>query len=431
MARTKQREETLRWTPEEGAFGGRKSRTSFNYRAFVPDEIRELDPTLPADVAAVAIEAEVAVRTLNSDAPQLGALDALSRQLLRAEAVASSRIEGLRMSHRRVARAGFAPELADEGARTVLGNIRAMEAAIELGAKRTPLRPTDLLALHRILFADTETAALGGRLRVGPGWLGGRDFAPVGATYIPPRFERIPKLMEDMCAFAGRDDLPAIAQAAIVHAQFETIHPFPDGNGRIGRCLIHIILRRRGVAPNFVPPISLILATDQAAYVRGLVAFRDYTPAAIASWIGTFAAATRTSATEAGRFAGEIRGLQADWRSRSKVQRAGSLKERIIEDLPARPIVDAAGVAERMQVSGTAARNAIDELRTAGVLSPVGNQLRYRIYEALELFDSIDRFERDLATPTGRAGPARPAPAPSIRVPPRTILRRGRAAARR
>lgn len=411
MARAKQREETLRWTPEEGAFGGRKSRSSFNYQAFVPDDIRELDLALPADVAAVATEAEVAVRTLNADAPHLGALDALSRQLLRAEAVASSRIEGLRMSHRRIARASFAPELADEGARTVLGNIRAMEAAITLGSKRAPLKPSDLLELHRILFAATENAALGGRFRVGPGWLGGRDFGPVGATYIPPRFERIPKLVEDLCAFARREDLPALAQAAIVHAQFETIHPFGDGNGRIGRCLIHIILRRRGVAPTFVPPISLILATDQKAYIRGLVAFRDYTQEAIASWIGTFSAAARTSATEAGRFAREIRNLQTDWRSRSNVRRRGSLKERLIEELPALPIVDAAGVAERMKVSGTAARNAIDELRAAGVLSPVGDQIRYRLYEALEVFDLIDRFERDLATPTGRSGPARPSPA--------------------
>jgi len=423
VPRPKRREETLRWTPEEGAFGGRKSRTSFDYRAFVPDAIGELDLALPADVAAIATEAEVAVRTLNSEARHLGALDALSRQLLRAEAVASSRIEGLRMSHRRLARAGVAPELADEGARTVLGNIRAMEAAIELGTKRTALTPGDLLELHRTLFAATGTAALGGSFRVAPGWLGGRDFAPVGPAYIPPRFERIPQLVEDLCAFAGRDDLPAVAQAAIVHAQFETIHPFPDGNGRIGRCLIHIVLRRRGVAPVFVPPISLILATDQAAYVRGLVTFREYTPEAIASWIGTFSAATRTSAAEASRFGREIRALQAGWRSRSNVRRAGSLKERIIEELPGRPIVDASEVAERMRVSGTAARNAIDELRAAGVLSPVGDQLRYRRYEAIELFDLIDRFERELATPSGARRPARPAPELAIRR--RAARRRG------
>src|SRR2546427_4885006 len=143
--------ERRRWTPGEGAFGGRRSRQRFDYDAFLPDSIADLEPSLPADVASVVTEAEVAVRDLNTGAPGLGALEALSRQLLRAEAVASSRIEGLEMSHRRLARAEFAPEVADRSARTVVGNVRAMERAVELGASTRRFGVGDVLKLHEAL----------------------------------------------------------------------------------------------------------------------------------------------------------------------------------------------------------------------------------------------------------------------------------------
>src|SRR5882762_1998054 len=122
------------WTPSLTAFGGRRSRRKFYYEAFIPPLIANLDLPLQTDVASVVTEAEVAVRGLNENSPRLGSLEVLARQLLRAEAVASSRIEGLEMSHRRLARAAAAPEQADASARAVLGNVRAMERAIEVGS---------------------------------------------------------------------------------------------------------------------------------------------------------------------------------------------------------------------------------------------------------------------------------------------------------
>src|SRR3989442_6147258 len=98
------------WTPGATAFGGRAGRRRFYYEAFLPDPVADLDVRLPSDLATVVMQAETEVRTLNERAPDLGALEVLARQLLRAEAVASSRIEGLEMSHRRLARAEFAPE---------------------------------------------------------------------------------------------------------------------------------------------------------------------------------------------------------------------------------------------------------------------------------------------------------------------------------
>src|SRR5439155_1398021 len=82
-------------------------------------------------------------------------------------------------------------------------------------------------------------------------------FNPGRADFVPPPPESVPALMDDLCAFVNRADLPAVVQAAVAHAQFETIHPFADGNGRVGRALIHVVLRRRGLAPRYVPPVSL------------------------------------------------------------------------------------------------------------------------------------------------------------------------------
>ena len=119
-------------------------------------------------------------------------------------------------------------------------------------------------APHRTLMADEPERVKPGRFREGQNWIGGRRNNPSDARYVPPPEDHVPALMSDLIDFIDRDDLPAIAQAAITHAQFETIHPFVDGNGRVGRCLIHVVLRRRDVARSFVPPISVVLAARRS-----------------------------------------------------------------------------------------------------------------------------------------------------------------------
>jgi Fic family protein len=397
--------EKRRWTPRVGANGGRASRIAFDYDAFVPDAIDELDLALPSDVAAVVTEAEVAVRELNGASPHLEALETLARRLLRAEAVASSQIEGLEMSHRRLERAAFAPEDADRTARLVHGNVRAMEAAIALGASHRPLTRAGILALHAQLFRGTELDHLAGQLRTSQNWIGDSDESPRGAEFIPPSELRVPDLLDDLCRFAARMDLPAIAQAAIIHSQFETIHPFADGNGRIGRCLIHVVFRQRDLAPNYVPPVSLVLATDQQAYIRGLNTFRRYDHEGINSWIATFAQATRTAAREAMAFAGQIEALQASWRERVGIRRAGTTAEKIISILPGRPVLDVKSAAEVTGVVYESARAAIDQLQHAKILRAVSSRRRDRVFEAPNVFELVNGFERHLAH-----GPASPRP---------------------
>jgi Fic family protein len=124
--------------------------------------------------------------------------------------------------------------------------------------------------LGRRLYASS-----GGRLRRRQNWIGRPGSTPVNADFVPPRDKQVRPLLKDLCAFIEREDVPILAQAAIAHAQFETIHPFGDGNGRVGRCLIHVVLRRRELAPRYVPPISLILAARVKQYVGGLILYRE------------------------------------------------------------------------------------------------------------------------------------------------------------
>jgi Fic family protein len=397
------------WKADFGRYGGRRSRGSFSFQAYIPEAIADYEIVLPGDVAEVVGEAEREIVSLNREPPELDGLEALARQLLRAESLASSRIEGLTLSHRRLAKAAAAAEDSrDMNARSVVANIAAMEKAIAIGASATELTTPDIVAIHETLFRGTRDGAIAGAIRTKQNWIGGNADTPRDAEFVPPPADRVVGLLDDLCAFVNRNDLPAVAQAAIAHAQFETTHPFPDGNGRVGRCLIHAILRRRGLAPRYVPPISLVLATDVRGYERGLT---DYREGADAEWCAVFAQATRTAAREAEGFAREIAKLQDEWLERAGNPRRDSAVRKLVADLPAHPIVDVAATMEITGVSDVAAGRAIERLERAGVLRPERpDRQRRRAWEARELFDLVNGFERHLAIPSGSRALARPAP---------------------
>jgi Fic family protein len=397
------------WKADFGRYGGRPSRGSFSFEAYVPDAIADYVIVLPGDMAEVIGEAEREIVLLNREPPELDGLEALARQLLRAESLASSRIEGLTLSHRRLAKAAAArDDSGDVNARSVVANIAAMEEAIALGASATELTTADIVTVHETLFRGTRDEAIAGAIRTKQNWIGGNADTPRDAEFIPPPADRVTALLDDLCEFVNRDDLPAVAQAAIAHGQFETIHPFPDGNGRVGRCLIHAILRRRGLAPRYVPPISLVLATDVRGYERGLT---DYREGADAEWCAVFAQATRTAAREAEGFAREIAKLQGEWLERAGNPRRDSAVRKLVACLPAHPIVDVAAAMEIAGVSDVAAGRAIERLERAGVLRPERpGRRRQRSWEAAELFDLVDGFERRLAIPSDSRTPARPVP---------------------
>jgi Fic family protein len=205
----------------------------------------------------------------------------------------------------------------------------------------------------------------------------------------------------------AREDLPAIIQAAIVHAQFETIHPFADGNGRVGRALIHVVLRRRGLTPRFVPPVSLVLATNASRYVEGLTAYRTEDPR---SWCRTFIRTLYSATEHAKRFNTALIAMQDQWRQAAGNPRSDSAAERIIQVLPAHPVLNADTAQAFIGGSSVAVRNALNDLTTAQVLRQVSIGRRNRVWEASELLHLVDDFEWTLASPTLTGVERRPSP---------------------
>lgn len=375
------------------ALGGRAARRGFDYHAYVPAKIADEGFLLGSDVAAAAANAELACRKLDEEQPAAVNLEALARQLLRAESVASSRIEGLVLSHRRLAKAAFSPDLRDITAQSVLANIRALERAVDLASEVDPLKPDDLIEVHRLLFAGTRDEHLGGLIREEQNWIGGAASNPRGAEFIPPPPELVRDLFGDLCAFCNREDLPTVIQAAIGHVQFETIHPFHDGNGRVGRALILIILRRRGISQRYLPPVSLALAGEADRYIAGLTSWRNGDEE---DWYAVFTDAVYRAATGAREFADRVAELQRSWIEQAGHPRRGSGPLRLIELLPSHPIVDVKTATQLLGGTPERARQAVLRLEQAGVLRQTTVGRRNRAWETVGLFDLLDRLERDL-----------------------------------
>jgi Fic family protein len=397
----------------------RRDRRGCEYEAYLPDPLRGRAFRLDGEVAADVAEAEAAIARFNSEALWLVNWESMARLLMRAECVASSRIEGLEVGSRRLLRAELARSLGEEAedvtALEVLNNIGAMSFAIEALERGRAVQLEDLLEVHRRLFAGTRMEDHAGRLRTGQNWIGGSGFNPCSAEFVPPPPQRVPGLLEDLCAFCNDASLPAVAQAAIAHAQFETIHPFVDGNGRTGRALIHVVLRRRGLAPRMVPPVSLVLATWANDYVGGLTATRYRGPAVSTAahdglnrWIGLFAAACRRAVSDAESYEERVRGLQGDWHSRLGRVRSGSAAELLINALPGAPIVTVASATELIRRSGQAVNEAIGRLTQAGILRQITVGRRNRAFEAADLMEAFTDLERRLGSPAGDTRSAPP-----------------------
>lgn len=397
---------------EGGGYGPRRDRTPFRYNAYVPDPIAELDPELPGATTEIVAQATAEVARLNADAGGVD-LEALAGPLLRAEALGSSHIEGLRVSNKRLAIAAYEPASGDATATAIIGNVKAMEQAVAIGAAGRALTTDDLLTIHRTLLEGTTEARYGGRVRDEQNWIGGRPTSPWEADFIPPPETEVERLLADLVRFCNRDDLPAVVQAGIAHAQFETIHPFADGNGRAGRCLIHVVLRRRNLAPSFVPPVSVVLATNAKAYIGGLTDFRE---GRLADWCGVFAQAVRSSATAAEELARRIDALREKLLATAGEPRRGSAARRIIEGLPQYPVLSADTVAAAYGTAANSARRALNELQERGVLTPtrVGRR-RGREWVCEPLFDLLDDFEFGLASPFSESQPRRQAPTRHLR----------------
>ncbi|MDR0417778.1 MAG: Fic family protein [Propionibacteriaceae bacterium] len=351
------------------------------YQAAVPARIADLDAALSGETLRLADQASAEL--VRFDAEMAALPTPMPAVLLRSESASSSQIEHLTANARNLALASLGLT-AGQNAVLVAGNARAMAAALAVSG---PLTPAVVLDIHRALLEATEPD-IAGRWRAEQVWIGASSLSPHEADFVPPHQDRLPACLADWAAYADRSDPPALAQAAIAHAQFETIHPFVDGNGRTGRVLIQSVLRRRGLIRSATVPVSSGLLRDTASYFDALSAYRAGHPEPI---IEQMAAAVLAAVGNARLLAADIAQIRQDWLDQVQA-RSDSSVWKLADLLFAQPVVTAAFAAAQLGVTDRAARNAIAALQAAGVLTPVRRQRRSQAWQADAILTAMDEF---------------------------------------
>jgi Fic family protein len=402
------------WEPSDVTAIPRADRQHGSYRCYEPDDVLTRPLSLSAKISTLASQAERAVRDL-STGPGAAALEGLSRFLLRSEAVASSLIEGIAPGAHQVALAELGQDEDVKGfsdqARLVANNITILRRAGADLATAERVDVADIEALHRALLPEERHHGL----RSVQNWIGGSSWHPLSAQFVPPPPDRVAPLMADLVDYVNGSVHAPLIQAGIVHAQFETIHPFTDGNGRVGRALVHTVLARRGLTPGAILPVSLVLSTLRERYVAGLTAYRYDGPgesraaaAAVEAWLNLFLEATAVAAEQAMLFASTIRDLQTSWeralaehrvtQGLREIPRSDSATHRILRSLPEVPILTTRTAQRRLGISFPAARSALEELAAAGILQRRSVERGTTGYAATDVFSVVTHAERQLAS---------------------------------
>jgi Fic family protein len=341
---------------------------------------------LAAETVALADDASQELARFDAEAGMITA--PFASILLRSESASSSEVENLTSSAKQVALAEIG-ESKSGNARLVVANVRAMTAAIAMSDR---LDEDSILAMHEALLRDTLLTGTPpeyvGRWRDQQVWIGGGSISPHAATFVPPHQGRVPDLMADVVSFARRTDVPVLVQAAIAHAQFETVHPFPDGNGRTGRALLQGMLRHGRLTRNVTVPVSAGLLRDTDAYFGALTDYRTGRPDAIV----TAVAEASFAAVQNGRaLVADIQAAAKRWDSQIIV-RSDSSVHQVKAYLLRQPVVNTKTVAAELGISEVAAQGAIDRLVDADVLTKISAGQRNRIWQATEILTALDAF---------------------------------------
>ena len=373
--------ETCRWErdPDELAFipKSRRRKILSTYEAAVPARIAALPVEIPASLSQRLAEVEVSLARF--DQAQAARTWSLPALLLRSESSTSSQIERLTSSVRNVALAELSDK-APANALLIAGNLAAMREALWQGGE---LGIDSICAIHDTLMGSThETMGL----RDEQVWIGGSPYSPHGASFVPPHASRVRTCLDDLLSFGERDDVPSIAKASIFHAQFETIHPFTDGNGRTGRTILHRMLAADEVLRHTMLPVSAGLLHDVDRYMHSLDAYHG---GAVEPIIECVADALELSVVIGSRIASDVDGVLAEWAS-ANTDRAGSASHRLPALLVEQPVVSASYVASHLGITDRAARNLIESACERGILAKMGNARRGAFYQAVDLIAVLE-----------------------------------------
>lgn len=382
--------ETLEWSQQVRG-GTRADRSLASVDATVPPFISRLDYLPPLPVALVAEQALVAVAQADTDAE--GHSAALSRFMVRSESIASSKIERVTATATDYARA-IAGSKANTSAVSMVAASTALHRLFTTVGERGTFTLADLLDAHQALMEDDPSEKrYAGTIRDMQNWIGGSDFSPRDALHVPPAPARVDGLLGDLVDYLNRDDIPVMVQAAIAHAQFESIHAFTDGNGRIGRALVAAVLRRRGATRNAVVPLASGLLARRDEYFAALGAYRRGDPAPV---IDIFARSALAAATCARESLSRLKALPQEWAQEIR-PRAGSAAAALIPAFLDHPVMNSAEVERRSGATERRAYDAIDRLAGAGFIVEITGRKRDRVWAASEVLAELDDLDRRIA----------------------------------
>ncbi len=382
--------EQLEWRYARAGTMGRA--TARSYTAAIPAVIADLPVTLPAGLAAEADEASREIARF--DAELGGELAPFTTVLLRSESAASSKIERLTASARQIAMAELGAAKFGSNAPTIVANTRALRAALALSQEPDQ---DAILRMHHALMEQDDPEQTG-HWRTEQVWIGGSDHSPAGADFVPPHHERVPSAIDDLVAFIARDDIPPLVHVAIAHAQFETIHPFTDGNGRTGRALVQAMMHSSGLTRNVTMPLSAGLLADVENYYAALDAYRQGHPEAL---IDQFVRASTRAVGNGRKLVQDVRTIRADWDERIHARR-GSRTYDVADLLTRQPVVNAQMLDGELGIGPTNVRRHMDLLTKAGIVNETRVHRKGVVWSAMEILSALDDFAE-------RAGKRRPA----------------------
>ncbi|MFM9876881.1 MAG: Fic family protein [Rhodoglobus sp.] len=352
------------------------------YSSAIVPPIANLSINLPGDLAAEIDEATQLLTRFDAEVGPGGL--PFASILLRTESASSSEIENLTSGARAIAEAELG-ERESGNAALIVRNVRTMEAALSLADE---INGESIIAMQTALLGSYAPDLTGG-WRDEQVWIGGDSLSPHLADFVPPHHHRVPTAVDDLVAFIGRVDIPAIAQVAIAHAQFETIHPFPDGNGRTGRTIVQAMLRHARVTANITVPVSAGLLHDVKAYYGALTAYRR---GELRPIVTAFTQAAGYAVVNGRQLVRDIVAIEAEWEIRMRGLRTDAAARRLSAFAIAHPVLDSEIVARELAVAPLTAFRALDTLVGRGVLRAANSQRRNRIWLAEPVLNALDDF---------------------------------------
>ncbi len=353
--------ETLPWhaDPELLRMFSRSQRAKVRatFDASIPARICGLVPDLPQDLVDRACRIAIALARFDESLHALH-ID-LPALMLRSESAASSHIEHLTSSARNIALAEITEDVS-RNARTIAANVAAMQRAMEVASD---FSIESIEAIQARLMEDSAPQLVG--LRNQQVWVGGTGISPHGALFVPPSAARVPELLEDLVAYVHTSTAPALVTCAIAHAQFETIHPFADGNGRTGRALLHVMLAETGVLTQSSLPVSAGLLHHVDEYFDALSAYQS---GKVEPVVRVVVASLRDALVIGQWLKAEVVDLMEEWQERLD-GRADAAIRRLPALLIRHPVVDGPMVAKELHISAPTMRKTIGEALGLGILS--------------------------------------------------------------